>query len=177
MTATLDYRLVHDPFPEDPRQWGPVSVVALFDNRRDLANEWGRGTEDFTGWADMRDTIERDGGVHIVPVWGLDHSGFTLAAGPVNPFRCPWDSAQVGYAWTTPERMTAAGVSGETVRAVIASEIADYGAYLEGDGCGWEIVDDTGQVFDSCMGYLSREDAEQAARETLHTITREDRPA
>lgn len=169
-TTTLDYRIVSDTTPMSPREWDNVSILALFHGRYALANEHGYRSSDYEGWDEMRAAIADDGGVHIIPVFMYDHGSVTLATGERNPFSCPWDSGQIGFAFTTKEKMEYVGAPEDRVESIIEAEVQEYSKYLSGDAWGYEVLDDEGNVIDSCYGFLGYDVAEEAAREYVKEV-------
>lgn len=154
-------RVVADEHPTSPREYDNLGIIACVPTRYALGDETIETLDD-TAFA-----VERDAAV-LLPVHLLDHSGLAIS---LTPFHCPWDSGQVGWIYATrPTIREAFGVERITssvrirVVEVLAAEIAEYDAYLRGEGYGYEIVED-GVVVDSCWGYYSPE-AALAAGET-----------
>lgn len=164
MTATLDYRIVSDTTPMSPREWDNVSILALFHGRYNLANEQGYRSSDYEGWDEMRAAIAADGGIYITPVFMYDHGSVVLATGERNPFTCPWDSGQVGFVYTTPDRIEYVGAPEERIENILRAEVEEYSKYLSGDVWGYEIVDAEDNVIDSCYGFFGYDVAEEAAQ-------------
>ena len=93
----------------------------------------------------------------VLPVYMYDHSGVTIAT---TPFPCRWDSGQVGVIFVTKAKaMRALGESRVTkkfqarVEWYLNSEIELLDAYVTGEVFGFEIVDENGEVEDSCWGF------------------------
>ena len=93
----------------------------------------------------------------VLPVYLYDHSGITIST---TPFSCPWDSGQVGYIYVSKEDVrkeySVKKISPklkETVLRVLNAEIEILDYYLRSDVYGYEIVDENGEVEDSCWGF------------------------
>lgn len=127
----------------------------------------------FTLWLKARAYVQRlrdqaTGNLVILPLYLYDHSGITMRT---FPFYCPWDSGQVGWIYTTLEKLVEAYGSQDenptldsptrysfqdgTVRtlreageASLHCEVRTYDQYLCGDVYGWETDGD------SCSGYF-----------------------
>ena len=93
----------------------------------------------------------------VLPVYLYDHSGITIST---TPFSCRWDSGQVGYIYVSKEDVckeySVKRISPkirETVLRVLNAEIEMLDYHLRGDVYGYEIVDENGEVEDSCWGF------------------------
>jgi hypothetical protein len=88
----------------------------------------------------------------ILPLYLYDHSGITIST---SPFSCPWDSGQVGIIWV---KKGTEGMSDEELTAALESEVETYDDYLTGNCWGYSIEDSSGEILDSCWGYLGDEE-------------------
>ena len=160
----MEYRIVHDDDPTSPREFDNLSIMVLFHKRYNLPNEFAIDFADYEGWADMRAGIEAEGGINILPVWGYDHGSLAIAAGDNNPFTCPWDSGQLGFVFTTEERIEWLGADRDRIEEFLKLEVEEYSRYSMGEVYGYEVFDDRGEVIDSCWGYYGYADAEAEAK-------------
>ena len=153
--ANVFVDVIHDPMPEEPETW-PVTITYAKGKRYALGN---RGV-------DPR-TYTPKGYKYVLPVWAYVHSGITLAAAKTNPFSCPWDSGQSGWAYVTPPQMKL--FYGDDKAAALADlkvAVEGFSNYLQGEIYGWQLrVDDV--CVDSCYGYCELEGVEDAARYAL----------
>lgn len=165
----MEYRIVHDETPMSPREYeSSLSILVLFHKRYNLPNEFGLDYTQYEGWADMRADIEAEGGINILPVWAYDHGSMAIAVAENNPFSCPWDSGQLGFVFTTEERLEWTGADRDRIEEFMKMEVDEYSRYLNGEVYGYEIVDERGEVVDSCWGYYGYADAEAAAKEACN---------
>ena len=143
-TKTDEYRVrvIADPDPESPREWGNLGKMYCWHRRYDLGDK-----HKYANPAEMHEDIDRP--AEILPVYLYDHSGLTIST---TRFSCPWDSGQVGeivmshklfiaetgYA-TDEEKKT--GVLGEEskkkCREMLVNEVAVYDQFLRGDVYGF----------------------------------------
>lgn len=94
-----------------------------------------------------------------LPLYLYDHSGITMRTAP---FSCKWDSGQVGFIYTTPEKMKELGVDVEKAEEYLRSEVEQYDYYLTGEVYGFtrykHVKCETcahieQEVIDSCRGF------------------------
>ena len=113
------------------------------------------------------DPIERDP-PHIradeigLKVWAYDHSGIVYRAAETNPFHCPWDSGLAGIIycsrakardWLGVARLTCGDVG--RVRSILADEVALYSEWVNGEVCGYRVLDPAGEEIDACWGFFA----------------------
>lgn len=114
----------------------------------------------------------------IFPLYLYDHSGcaYRVANEARNPFigRLPqghaeFDSGRVGFiALKRSEWGPSAPRTSRKALLRIAEGIAEsYTAWVNGGGVGYVVEDAEGEELDSCWGYYTLDDAEQAGREAL----------
>src|SRR5215469_11084127 len=91
---------------ESPHDWelrGADMVLSL--RNYDLPNDAGVDTSESGMNLDELTVYLKDelGALLVLPVYGYEHSGIALTAGPRRyPFDCPWDSGVAGVAYVTP---------------------------------------------------------------------------
>lgn len=161
-----------DESPENPREWDNVSQMVCFHRRYSLGDKHDYRSEDFNGWDEIQAQIERDHDVALIlPVYMYDHSGVLLAT---SPFSCPWDSGQVGFIFVTADtirREFHCKRIGKRIRAkveaLMASELAVYNQYLNGEVYGFVLTDPKGEDEDSCWGFYGDDINENGMAEHL----------
>lgn len=92
-----------------------------------------------------------------LPLYAYIHSGETIST---TPFSCPWDSGQYGEAFITKEKARSEyGVKRiskqlvEKMNKIIEGEVETLDQRLQNDVYGFSVVDDDGEVIDSCGGF------------------------
>jgi len=177
----LEARIVYDNDPQAPED--DIVKIAYSSSRHCL------GTENVSKQRldEIRDGI-RSGKYVGVPVWAYVHSGATISTGKpvagdskkrlrVNPFHCPWDSGQSGFAYMTHEdalrewgRKRLSKQQKERAEQYIDAVVDEFALYLQGECYGIQIVDTRGgeeEEIDACWGYLGIDLTESEAKHTL----------
>lgn len=177
--ATIEKRkyhvvAMHDEGASDPREeYDHVGTLCLFHRRMDLANEGGVGVEQT---AKVGKRIETLGGVTL-PVFMYQHSGVALST---SPFSCPWDSGQVGIIYVSADtiekeysgvKFADAAKRREHVINVLQAEVAEYGAWLNGEVYVVRTVDsETNETIECvCNVYGDETEVLQVADEQMST--------
>lgn len=173
----LEAHIYYDTDPQPPEY--DIVKIAYSSSRQCL------GTENVS--REQLDKI-RDGiasGKYVgVPVWAYVHSGATISTGRKlrgdtaarlreNPYGCPWDSGQSGYAYVTYEdalrewgRKRLSAQQKQKAVHYIDGVVDEFAAYLRGECYGYEILRGE-EVLDSCWGFIGDECVEQEARAAL----------
>lgn len=181
----LEARIVYDTDPQAPDS--DIVKIAYHSVRHCL------GTEQVTRARldEIREGI-RTGKYVGVPVWAYVHSGATISTGKplrgdskqrlrMNPFHCPWDSGQSGFAYMTHEdalrewgRKRLSKQQKERAEQFIDAVVDEFALYLSGECYGYEIVDTSGPgepvELDACWGFFGMEYVEQEAAAALKAI-------
>ena len=99
--------IYQDESPESPREWGTLGIIAYAHKNYKLGEEDATKGEyaDCSSWEEVKHVIEKKGGLFITPIYMYEHSGITIST---KPFGDVWDSGQVGYIYTTKEKMNEA---------------------------------------------------------------------
>ena len=122
----IAFRISHDDSPESPREHSPITHIAAWHRRYNLADEGeDRSIETFLESVRECDTL--------MPLYMMDHGSISLSLGPYSD---PWDSGQVGFVLITPERVRAVGLDPsdtERVMKLARQEIEAYSQYVNGD--------------------------------------------
>jgi hypothetical protein len=119
----------------------------------------------------------RDGEMIGLPVYAYVHSGSTIwcSRAAVNPFGCPWDSAQSGFVACTKDwaakhygrgeskRVTRAAL--DNIYTCLEGFVAEMDQYLRGDVYEVLIEDDEDNVLDSVCGVYGAEYARRMLAE------------
>lgn len=177
----LEARIVYDNAPQAPEY--DIVKIAYSSSRHCL------GTENVSKRRldEIRDGI-RSGKYVGTPVWAYVHSGATISTGKplrgdskkrlrMNPYSCPWDSGQSGFAYMTHEdalrewgKKRLSAQQKERAIEYIDGVVDEFAAYLRGECYGIKIVDTRGveeKELDACWGYIGLDYAESEAESTL----------
>jgi hypothetical protein len=144
----------------NPREDDNLGKMACFHGRYKLGDKTDISSDDFNGWDEMREHIEKKvNAVVILPLYLYDHSGITMNT---TGFSCRWDSGQVGFIYATKkdirENFMVKNVTKRLIKRteeILKDEIKTYDLFLTGQCYGFEIIkDDTKENIFSCGGYL-----------------------
>lgn len=154
---TKRIRIVVDEYAEDP--WtlhDHVTEIMHWHVRYQFPGEWLGESDEVV--EEVRDIVE--GGGVAFPLFMLDHSGVSIS---VEPYGCPWDSGQFGFAVIRGYLVTREfNGDKELAKKCIRGEIEEYDAYMKGEVYGYqyyriekcECCGNTEEVDeDSCWGF------------------------
>lgn len=108
------------------------------------------------------------------PLFLYDHSAqcYRPSRSGNNPFSCPWDSGRVG---SIALKHADFGAGADLFK--IAESICDaYTSWANGEIYGFEILDFSGEVMDSCWGFIGNPDESgiiEEARDALQSAVKE----
>lgn len=106
-------------------------------------------------------------------IWLYEHSGCVYKASQENPFNCRWDSGWVG--WVFIDQAEARRQFGyltkkrvAEIRQMLIDEVDTWNAEINGPIYGYQVKDSSGDIKDSCYGYVdgldqARKDAKSSA--------------
>lgn len=176
----MNIRIELDEHPESPREWDNLGRMVCMHRRYVLGDEHDYREEQFSGWEELREELERkEGAVVILPLFLYDHSGITMNT---TGFSCPWDSGQVGFIyarkedilkWFNRKRLSKALL--ERAAEILVNEVNTYDQYLTGDVWGYIIEGDDGEHIDSCWGFFGRDYCEQEAQEAVKFLEKQEK--
>lgn len=158
---------------ESPREWDNLGHLFTFNNRYDIGDKHDYNSNMFNSFEEWKTQLKKDYKVlEILPVYMYDHSGQTIAT---TPFHCKWDSGQIGWIFTTPEKLKELGAPRETARQQLEDEIKTYDQYIKGEIYGFIVYKvETCNLghkhrenVDSCSGYYSIEEAKTEAEAAI----------
>jgi hypothetical protein len=201
---TEDYRghkieIIPDENAESPRECeSNLGKMLCFHGRYNLgdkAEAREHKSEDFAGWADMAEHLEKEhGAVIILPLYLYDHSGLRMKVGSFHGIlpqgHAEFDSGQVGFIYATREAIKKCYGVKKISKALLAktkegleAEVRIYDQYLSGDVYGYLVLgpeptacDKCGAVQDreeveSCWGYYGTEEAMAEAKRVVDAVT------
>jgi len=159
----MDYNIVVDNDPVSPREFTNFGKILYTSSRYALGDEQA-SAEEINFILNSKDYIS-------LPVYVYIHSGIALNT---TGFSCPWDSGMSGIIYVSKDRVREdfkkkliSKKLYNIVLDILKSEVDVYGKYLNGEVYGYEIINDDGDVVDSCYGYYGSEEAEIAAKDAI----------
>ena len=165
--------LYPDPDAENPREWDNTGHMICSHGRYDLGDPDERKEFDLDeadSWDSLLDLVsEKHGELIKLPVHMLDHSGLAFST---TEFSDPWDSGQVGWIYVPISEIKdqfddITDEVREQIMEGLRAEVKTYGTYINGECVRYELVDALGDSIDSCGGFYSTKEAEEAARENI----------
>ena len=164
-----------DTEAESPREWDNLGSMMCAHGKYKLGDEDQEVFEDAESWQDNLEMIKEQLGEQLIslPLYLYDHSGITMNT---EGFSDHWDSGQVGFIYIPVSKALAELGSGsaelddeirEKVLEALKDEVKTYDSYLRGDVFRFELQNPEGDQIESCSGFYSVEDAEQAAAEMV----------
>jgi hypothetical protein len=161
--------VIQDESPSSPREDDNFGKMICFHRRYDLGDEHDYKSNDYDGWEELKEQIEKDYNVGVIlPLYLYDHSGITMNT---TGFGCQWDSGQVGWIFCTKEDMESnfMKLSGQDLiersEVLLKGEVETYDQYLTGDVYGYRVSEvktcseghEHEEELDSCWGYYGQE--------------------
>jgi len=152
-------QVFNEETPENPREWDNLSTMICFHRRYNLGDKHNYNHNDYSGWEEMKDAIvENESPAIILPLYLYDHSGITIST---SPFSCGWDSGQIGWVLIGEDKLKreydVTEITDEIYERgmkVLLSEVELYDNYLTGEVYGFTLLDENGEIEDSCSGYF-----------------------
>lgn len=150
----VEFRVVYDNDPINPRtEFDHLGTILHWHPNYNLGER-----VEMSMVEQIMEQAERDGWLWL-PIYMYDHSGVTIQT---TPFRCPWDSGQVGIICCTVAQANAhwQGAGNWTLDQVMEcfrAEIDEFDKYLRGEVYGF-IVEWNGETLDSCWGFIGDEE-------------------
>ena len=154
--------VTQDEYPNNPRHDDNLSTMICFHGRYSLGDKHTYKHQDYSGWAEMEKAIiKNEKPAIILPLYLYDHSGITIST---TPFSCKWDSGQIGFVFISKDkvkndygvkRVTKKEI--EKVTKVLLAELETYDLYMRGEVYGYTLINENGEIEDSCFGYYGVE--------------------
>jgi len=154
--------VTQDEYPNNPRHDDNLSTMICFHGRYSLGDKHTYKHQDYSGWAEMEKAIiKNEKPAIILPLYLYDHSGITIST---TPFSCKWDSGQIGFVFISKDKVkNEYGVKRvtkkeiEKVTKVLLAELETYDLYMRGEVYGYTLINENGEIEDSCFGYYGVE--------------------
>ena len=185
--------ICHDGDSESPREWDNIATMVHWHRRYDLCDRRVSGPRSFLlelmqerEWREHQKEVpdeisDKNIGDYIdryywvLPLFLYDHSGLSMR---VRNFDCSFDSGQVGFIYIAKddERLLELDESGETreesARRIMKQEVKTYDQYLTGDVYIYDVMDQCGNVLDSCGGLYGFDNCKEEATEAAKVIAK-----
>jgi hypothetical protein len=173
----LTVKIEHDEDAQDPRKdFDNFGTMACFHRRYTLGDKHGLTIAEVQAIAISGDYIS-------LPIYMLDHSGYTISN---TPFNDPWDSGRLGLIFVSKadvrKEFSVTRLSKslcEKARKILRQETEIYDAYLTGQVYQYAIEDEDGTELDACAGYYCTDqasdeyllkEAKQSAQHNAHEL-------
>jgi hypothetical protein len=174
--GTYRIMIFQDESPDSPRNWDNLGTMVCFHRSYNLGDKHDYNHNDYSGWEEMRNAIEKnEDALIILPLYLYDHSGITIST---SPFSCRWDSGQIGFIYVSKKKVREeysvkriTKKVTERVMKLLEGEVETYDQYLTGDVYGYEVYNvekcDHGheheKELDSCWGFYGEEECMKEA--------------
>lgn len=155
------YKLVvsYDEFAENPREWDVCSTI--YSNHRHINPDGHSIDEVINGDGELQ--LE---GMLAMRVYLYNHSGYAFSVTELdgkNPYSDSyrkWDSGLFGII-AMPNKIVKSYFGGDEKKAKewMVEQINSYEKYANGEVYRYEVIEPNGDVYDSCGGYFSSEEA------------------
>ena len=157
-------RIFYDEDSESPREFMDNFGVMVYSHRNYKLGDEELNTENFNGWEEIKEyLIKEKKAVCVLPLFLYDHSGITIKT---TPFGCRWDSGQVGFIYTTEEKIKEFGIKEKNIKDFLEGEVKTFDEYIKGEVYGYTLTEEI-------KVKITRE-YEDGRKETTETIEEKD---
>lgn len=170
-------KIHQDTEPESPRAWDNIGIMVCFHKRYNLGDKTDLTSKSFESWEELRQhLIKKEKVFAILPLRLYDHSGISISTTTEYPYNCCWDSGQVGFIYTTRERIKeylGKTTTKKKAEEYLKGEVEDYNKYLTGEVYKWgvyKLCKECGaeeEYTDGCCGYYDLEQCRNELKENL----------
>ena len=144
---THSLKIYNDETPTNPREWDNLGIMECSHNKYQLGDEQ-INSDNFNSWEEIKDYLIKEKKAEIIyPLYLYDHSGITMS---ITPFHCRWDSGQVGFIYTTKEKIrkyfnikNVTKKHLEQAEMILKDEVDTYDKFLTGDVYGYVVTEKT----------------------------------
>lgn len=154
-------RIQPDDDPQNPRDDDNLGTMVLLHRRHSLGDKHNYREADYSGWAELRNQLVKDGAVVVLPVYGYDHGGLSISTKIEQGWwHYAWDGGRLGFivafrqdikkvqGWT---KITNARKM-EIIRQLMG-EVEAYNTFLSGGYVGYTIEDSDEETVGGCWGF------------------------
>jgi hypothetical protein len=136
----LELRLFKDSTASNPREMGDMlGIMATWHGRYKIGDVQPEQTpQEFEAWL-------KDPENHVVcylPLYMYDHSTQSISTKSFigRAQHAEWDSGQVGWIYTTWDKVKELGVLASQVEEQLEAEVEEYNQWNRGENWGWELI-------------------------------------
>lgn len=166
---SLRVNIVQDNDPISPREFDNLGTILYSSTRYQLGDKCVSRQE-------IQEIVEDPNNITL-PVYAYIHSGIVLNT---SGFSCPWDSGQSGIIYVSKQKIReefkvkklSAKLKAKVLE-ILKSEVEIYSHYLSGEVYGYQLLDENDDVVDSCYGFYSYNEAEEASNDALNYYNKE----
>lgn len=120
---------------DNPREHCNLGKMFCLHQKYIIGDKHNYSGNDFSSWEEVKEFIEEDDVVVILPVYMYEHSGIAIST---ESFHCRWDSGQIGYIYATKKDvLNEYGEVNEEVinkvTGILKEEVNIYDKYLNGE--------------------------------------------
>jgi len=170
-----EIRVYHDEDKEDPRTWDSLGKMICFHKSYNLGDKTDLSYKSFNNWEELEEHIRKhENGILLIPLRLYDHSGISMSTSNSHPYNCRWDSGQVGFIFTTKEKIKEyLGVKKVTKKSekkaieILENEVKTYDKFLTGEIYRFVVIEKSTckeckhtheEVINSCGGFFTIDD-------------------
>ncbi len=157
----------YDPYPENPfNYYDSLGTFYTWQNSYQSPSENPyRTAVDFTeavlgeekaaACNSMQDVLQalNAAGYAAAGIYRYEHGQVAYALGQANPYNDRWDSGAVGFAFVSPEKLAAEGMTKEQAIDCMEAEMQEYSSWANGDVFLVERYDEQGEQMDVATYY------------------------
>ena len=174
-----------DPDTENPRTSAAHRCELAMSHRKyDWPNDAEIDFGSFGGWDEIAEELRNNhGAVAVTTVCAYDHGEISFTTGErTGCFADPWDSGVAGLAYVTRENWKETQGTGWTgsdeqiarAREMIASDVAVYGQWANGECFSYTVTDAAGEELAYLGGIIGLDNATEEAREAADSLRRDE---
>lgn len=157
----------------NPREWDNLGTMAFFHKRYNLGDDTGLSIEDAKEIENSKDYIS-------LPVFMLDHGGIDISSKTTySEYYMGMDSGQLGVIFVSKDAVREAfNVKRITknlekkVINILHGEVETYNQFVTGDVYCYEILDESGDIVDSCGGIFGYNNCKEEIESLIEALSR-----
>lgn len=167
-TAKLTIKIVQDEYPLSPSEDGDENLFLVYEHRSFSVDRKHFNPREIYEKISSTKKVEY-ADFFVFTVFAYIHSGVALSLSREGyPFNDQWDVSSTGFILASKKEFK------KREKAYKAAEglIEYWNNYLSGNVYGYEIVNEEGEVYESCYGYFGDEDESGVKEDAQSALTR-----